>query len=61
MPNPGSSPRRAACAAPPTEAERRLWQRLRHWPNGRWRRQRLIGRYILDFYCAAARLAVELD
>lgn len=24
-------------------------------------RQRIVGRYILDFYCAEARLAIEVD
>jgi very-short-patch-repair endonuclease len=40
-----------------------LWQKLR---NGKlkgfkFRRQHPVGRYILDFYCAAASLAIELD
>jgi very-short-patch-repair endonuclease len=26
-----------------------------------FRRQHPIGRYVLDFYCAGARLAVEID
>ena len=44
-----------------TKEERRLWyEYLRKHPY-RFRRQVAVGRYILDFYCAAARLAVELD
>ena len=44
-----------------TKEERRLWyEYLRNYPY-RFRRQVAFGHYILDFYCAAARLAVELD
>jgi very-short-patch-repair endonuclease len=40
-----------------------LWQALRQGRLAglRFRRQHPIGPYILDFYCAAARLAVEVD
>ena len=40
-----------------------LWQALRqgNLAGLRFRRQHPIGPYILDFYCAAARLAVEVD
>jgi very-short-patch-repair endonuclease len=46
-----------------TEAEARLWQALRDRRLGgwKWRRQVPIGRYIVDFYCADAKLVVELD
>ena len=45
----------------PTKEEARLWyQFLRCYPL-RFRRQFQIGRYIVDFYCAKARLVVELD
>ena len=44
-----------------TKEERRLWyEYLRSYPY-RFRRQVAFGNYILDFYCAAAKLAVELD
>ena len=44
-----------------TKEERRLWyEYLRFYPF-RFRRQVCFGNYILDFYCAAAKLAVELD
>ena len=44
-----------------TKEERRLWyEYLRNYPV-RFRRQVTCGTYILDFYCAAAKLAVELD
>jgi very-short-patch-repair endonuclease len=40
-----------------------LWQELRgdRFNGLRFRRQHPIGPYILDFYCSAARLAVEID
>lgn len=40
-----------------------LWQVLRkgRLVGLRFRRQHPIGPYILDFYCAAARLAIEVD
>jgi very-short-patch-repair endonuclease len=43
--------------------EARLWSRLRQRQPGKpaFRRQHPIGPYILDFYCAKARLAIELD
>ena len=43
--------------------EARLWSRLRTRAPGApiFRRQHPIGRYVLDFYCAKARLAVEVD
>ncbi len=43
--------------------EARLWCCLRGGQlNGRkFRRQHPIGPYILDFYCPAARLAIEVD
>ena len=46
-----------------TPAEKRLWQQLRaHRFDGmHWRRQQVIAGFIVDFYCAAAHLVVELD
>ena len=39
-----------------------LWQALRKRQNGmRFRRQHPAGPYILDFYCDAAKLCVEVD
>ena len=39
-----------------------LWKELRKRPGGfKFRRQHPAGRYVLDFYCAAARLAIEVD
>jgi adenine-specific DNA-methyltransferase len=43
-------------------AEELLWQRLRNRQlNAKFRRQRPIGPFIVDFYCAEARLVVEID
>jgi very-short-patch-repair endonuclease len=39
-----------------------LWRELRKRPGGfKYRRQHPAGVYVLDFYCAAARLAIEVD
>ena len=44
-----------------TPWERKLWYEfLRNYPI-RFQRQKAIGDYIVDFYCAKARLVVELD
>lgn len=44
-----------------TPWERKLWYDfLRDYPV-RFQRQKAIGNYIVDFYCAKACLAVELD
>jgi len=45
-----------------TQPERTLWALLRRNERGlHFRRQHPTGPYILDFYCAAAKLAVEVD
>jgi very-short-patch-repair endonuclease len=39
-----------------------LWQELRKRPAGlKFRRQHPAGPYVLDFYCDALRLAIEVD
>jgi very-short-patch-repair endonuclease len=47
----------------PTPAEAALWQKLRHHAlnNKQFRRQHVIDRFIVDFYCASAKLVVEVD
>ena len=47
----------------PTPAEALLWERLRRKQliGFRFRRQHPIGRFVVDFFCAGAKLAVELD
>ena len=46
-----------------TPSEKRLWERLRaNRLNGlAFRRQQVIGGFIADFYCRAARLVIECD
>ena len=45
-----------------TPPEVRLWQYLRTSPEGlKFRRQHPTGRFVLDFYCPAARVAIEVD
>lgn len=38
-----------------------LWQRLRVCELAKFRRQHPVGRYVLDFYCASAKVAIEVD
>ena len=47
----------------PTKAENLLWQCLRrHQLHGlSFRRQHSIGQFIVDFYCARAKLVIEID
>ncbi|HEU4343533.1 MAG TPA: DUF559 domain-containing protein [Candidatus Binatia bacterium] len=46
-----------------TDAERTLWRhlRLRQLGGHKFRRQRPVGPYIVDFVCLEKRLAVEVD
>ena len=46
-----------------TEAEKRLWWRLRNrQPGGhKFRRQVQVGKFIVDFLCEDSRLIVEVD
>ena len=45
-----------------TLPEGMLWQVLRQRPDGfKFRRQHPIGRCIVDFYCPAARIVIEID
>ncbi|QIG81610.1 endonuclease domain-containing protein [Stakelama tenebrarum] len=45
-----------------TPPEIALWQALRRNDVGlRFRRQYPAGQYVLDFYCAPAKLAIEVD
>ena len=44
-----------------TAQERKLWYKFLKTYPVRWYKQRIIGPYIADFYCSAARLVVELD
>ncbi|PTQ10902.1 hypothetical protein CLG96_10985 [Sphingomonas oleivorans] len=46
-----------------TQAETRLWSRLRgrRLEGCKFRRQAWIGNYVADFFCAEAKLVVEAD
>jgi len=44
-----------------TKEERHLWYDfLKNLPDG-FRRQKVVGHYIVDFYCASSKLIIELD
>ena len=47
----------------PTDAERVLWHhlRLRQFAGYKFRRQRPIGPYIVDFVCLEEKLVIEVD
>jgi very-short-patch-repair endonuclease len=47
----------------PTDAERTLWKhlRLRQVEGNKFRRQQIIGQYIVDFVCLERRLIIEAD
>jgi very-short-patch-repair endonuclease len=46
-----------------TQAERTLWSalRLQQLRGFKFRRQHLLGNYVLDFVCMSARLVIEVD
>ena len=44
-----------------TKEERRLWYDFLRGRSPRFIRQKIIGNYIVDFYCAKANLVIELD
>jgi very-short-patch-repair endonuclease len=46
-----------------TDAEKHVWARLRgkQLKGLQFYRQKVIGQYVVDFYCPKARLAIELD
>ena len=58
-----SAPRARALRRNSTLPERKLWGRLRNRQvcDLKFRRQETIGERIVDFYCATAKLAIELD
>lgn len=60
---PGRTVRRAkALRRQLTPPEILLWQRLKGSPGGiRFRKQHAAGDFILDFFCARANLAIEVD
>ena len=47
----------------PTLAEKQLWQRLKNKQllGFKFRRQQVIDRFIVDFYCHEIKLVIEVD
>jgi very-short-patch-repair endonuclease len=45
----------------PTPAERKLWYEFLSSHQQKFTRQKPLGEYIADFYCARKRLVIELD
>ncbi len=48
----------------PTVAENRIWQkvlRMRQFADYKFLRQKPVGGYIVDFYCAGLQLVIEID
>ena len=44
-----------------TKEERRLWFQCLRYVTPRFRRQEIVGNYIIDFFCYESALAIELD
>ena len=44
-----------------TPEERRLWYEYLKFHPAKFTRQKVLGQYIADFYCAKAKLVIELD
>ena len=57
------SPHARTLRSTPTDAEIRLWSRIRRkqLEGFRFRRQQPIGAYIVDFFCPEAKLIIEID
>ncbi len=45
----------------PTREERHLWYDFLSTYPVKFTRQKVLGKYIADFYCASAKLVIELD
>lgn len=54
-------PRARQLRRDPTPAERKLWYEFLSSHREKFTRQKPLGRYIADFYCAQKRLVIELD
>ncbi len=44
-----------------TKEERHLWYDFLRFYPVRFSRQKVLGKYIADFYCAGAKMVIELD
>ena len=60
---PHKTTHRQALRSALTPAEAVLWNQLKNsqLKNRKFRRQHSVGEYVLDFYCPAEKIAVELD
>ncbi len=59
--NPDLAARAKALRRNPTPAEQKLWAEYLKTLPIRILRQRLINHFIVDFYCATAKLVIEID
>ena len=59
--NPKLTPTARALRKNMTEQERKLWYCFLREYRYKFYRQKVIDNYIVDFYCHAAKLAIELD
>lgn len=61
--DPGKLERVREMRRSPTPAEAKLWEILRgrRFEGTKWRRQQVIGGFIVDFYCAEHRIVLEVD
>ena len=59
--NPRLTPNAKTLRKTMTKEERRLWYECLKLLPVTVNRQKVIGRYIVDFYCASAKLVIELD
>lgn len=59
--SPGMRERARTLRKHATKEENTLWYQYLHSLTPQWRRQMVIGGYILDFYCRKLKLAIELD
>ena len=44
-----------------TDQGKKLWYQFLRPDSMKWYKQRIFGNYIVDFYCAKAKLAIEID
>ncbi len=44
-----------------TKEEKHLWYDFLRQHSAKFSRQKVLGKYIVDFYCASAKLVIELD
>jgi len=58
---PDLKPRARLLRRDPTPAERKLWYEFLSSHHEKFTRQKPIGNYIADFYCAQKRLVIEVD